>query len=747
MSSQRANCCCICAKTTGSACSMPPRVSSEKTTPKPKVSSGALRSHTVTSWDGSSCLTRAEKYRPPGPPPTTAIRMRRPPAPVPVSARVCRLRDGRQRCDRAGKGIPVSGRPRNARAVHRTPPKGPPCPSWPRSPTGSPPAPSRCVDLTAPLSAETPIIQLPPQFGQTAPLRAGGDQPVRRPRARPGTGTTSAPASTPAPTSTPRTTGSPARTATTSPRCRPRRLVAPAVVLDFSARGRPPTPTSCSRSSTSGPGRPSTAPLPGRRLAALPHRVGRAVARRRSEFLNADDAGPHTPGVSPECARWLAEEAPVIGLGVETVGTDAGAAHSFDPPFPCHSFLLGAGKYGLTQLQNLALLPPTGAVRDRRAAADRRRLRQPGPGARAGRATGDGVAERRRPGAGRPRASARPSASSAAATSTSTNALVAAGARFVAARHEGGAATMADAYARMSRAVGRAHRAPGVRADQRDDRHHRGGEEPHAAGRARAPRRPPPRSNFHIDQAALATAVGAVAERVHSAESAAPATSAARTGRPSSERRTVAAQPAARRAGAATGAGRSRRARRRPGAAARCRTPTRSRALADALAARERPVFVAGRGARAPRAPAALEALAERRRRAARDLGRRQRPVRAATRGRSDVSGGFASPLAAELIRGADLDRRLGLRAEHVDDAARHADRPGRDASCRSTSTRTRSARTGRSTSASSATSPRPRADGCSARWPAAAAGYRTPDVAGRDRGARSAGATCRSTT
>ena len=62
---------------------------------------------------------------------------------------------------------------------------------------------------------------------------------------------------------------------------------------------------------------------------------------------------------------------------METVGTDAGAAHSFDPPFPCHSFLLGAGKYGLTQLQNLAQLPPTGAVRDRGAAADRRRLRQP----------------------------------------------------------------------------------------------------------------------------------------------------------------------------------------------------------------------------------------------------------------------------------------------------------------------------------------------------------------------------------
>jgi kynurenine formamidase len=81
-----------------------------------------------------------------------------------------------------------------------------------------------------------------------------------------------------------------------------------------------------------------------------------------ARFLNADDTGPHTPGISAECARWIAEESPVIGLGTETVGTDAGAAHSFDPAFPCHSYLLGHGKYGLTQLQRLAELPPTGAV-------------------------------------------------------------------------------------------------------------------------------------------------------------------------------------------------------------------------------------------------------------------------------------------------------------------------------------------------------------------------------------------------
>jgi kynurenine formamidase len=87
-----------------------------------------------------------------------------------------------------------------------------------------------------------------------------------------------------------------------------------------------------------------------------------ARAHDQQSFLNADDGGPHTPGIDVECARYLADTTPLVGIGVETVGTDAGAAHGFDPPFPCHHFVLGAGKYGLTQLANLAELPPTGSV-------------------------------------------------------------------------------------------------------------------------------------------------------------------------------------------------------------------------------------------------------------------------------------------------------------------------------------------------------------------------------------------------
>jgi kynurenine formamidase len=87
-----------------------------------------------------------------------------------------------------------------------------------------------------------------------------------------------------------------------------------------------------------------------------------ARAQDQQAFLNANETGPHTPGIAIDCARWLAEESPIVGIGAETVGTDAGAAHSFDPPFPVHTFMLGGNKYGVPQLANLDRLPPTGAI-------------------------------------------------------------------------------------------------------------------------------------------------------------------------------------------------------------------------------------------------------------------------------------------------------------------------------------------------------------------------------------------------
>ena len=52
----------------------------------------------------------------------------------------------------------------------------------------------------------------------------------------------------------------------------------------------------------------------------------------------------------------------MLGLGVETIGTDAGQAHTFTPMYPAHTLMHGAGRYGLQCLCNLDQLPATGAM-------------------------------------------------------------------------------------------------------------------------------------------------------------------------------------------------------------------------------------------------------------------------------------------------------------------------------------------------------------------------------------------------
>lgn len=233
-----------------------------------------------------------------------------------------------------------------------------------------------------------------------------------------------------------------------------------------------------------------------------------------------------------------------------------------------------------------------------------------------------------------------------------TNAMVAAGSRFVAARHEGGAATMADAYTRMSGTVaalsvhqgcGLTNAVTGIA----------------EAAKSRTPlivlaaEVTEPTSNFSVDQDALAHAVGAVTARITSAEDAAEqAVDAVR--RALRERRTVllnvplpvqlldvpegppvvTAPPAA------------------PAAVEPAAADVG--ALTRVLEGARRPVFVAGRGARPAGCRDALAALAER-------YGALL-ATSAVARGlfhddpwSLDVSGGFSSPLAAELIQGADV--------------------------------------------------------------------------------------------
>jgi kynurenine formamidase len=214
------------------------------------------------------------------------------------------------------------------------------------------------IDLTAPLSPQTPVLQLPPPFANTIPLSlekvsdfdaAGPFWSWNNIRTGEHTGT-----HLDAPTHW--ATG---RDGTSVDQIPPRRLIGPAVVLDVTAAvaGNPDfllEPEHLQAHVA------AHGPLPAGAWLLL--RTGWSrFSGDATAFLNADERGPHTPGVSPAGAQWLASS-PITGLGVETVGIDAGQAGGMQPPFPVHSHLLGADKYGLTQLQNLDLLPTAGAL-------------------------------------------------------------------------------------------------------------------------------------------------------------------------------------------------------------------------------------------------------------------------------------------------------------------------------------------------------------------------------------------------
>jgi kynurenine formamidase len=79
-------------------------------------------------------------------------------------------------------------------------------------------------------------------------------------------------------------------------------------------------------------------------------------------YQNFDETGQHTPGPSSEAARFLVEQRDVLGFGSEAIGTDAGQGYHLRPPYPCHYYMHGAGRYGLQCLTNLDLLPPTGSM-------------------------------------------------------------------------------------------------------------------------------------------------------------------------------------------------------------------------------------------------------------------------------------------------------------------------------------------------------------------------------------------------
>jgi thiamine pyrophosphate-dependent acetolactate synthase large subunit-like protein len=223
-----------------------------------------------------------------------------------------------------------------------------------------------------------------------------------------------------------------------------------------------------------------------------------------------------------------------------------------------------------------------------------------------------------------------------------TNALVAGGATFVATAHEAGAATMADAYARTGGAVGvlSVHQGPGVTNALTGIAE---AAKSHTPVLVLAPEATAERSNFFIDLRAVATAVGARYQRVRAGSAAEDVTAAYRVALRGNC--VVLALPLDVQA--------------EPGRFAVPQLPEpldepvpAVAELVAAVRAAQRPVFIAGRGARGAREP--LVGLADR-------CGALL-AVSAAAKGlftgepwNLDVSGGFATPLTAELAGGADL--------------------------------------------------------------------------------------------
>jgi acetolactate synthase I/II/III large subunit len=238
-----------------------------------------------------------------------------------------------------------------------------------------------------------------------------------------------------------------------------------------------------------------------------------------------------------------------------------------------------------------------------------------------------------------------------------TNALIGRGARFFSARHENGAASMADGWARLSGRPGlvTVHQGPGLTNALT------------AIAEAAKSRTPllvlaadatAPQSNFRIDVAAIAQAVGATPARLHSPSFAVDDTVRAYRTAASERRCVVLALPLDVQAAdcAYPGLGPGERTLRGSATGAAEPPARQVQALAGVLERAERPVFIAGRGARAagPQAIQELERLAS----ACGALLATSAAAKGLFRGSPwdlDVSGGFASPLAAELIQAADV--------------------------------------------------------------------------------------------
>jgi kynurenine formamidase len=218
----------------------------------------------------------------------------------------------------------------------------------------------RVVDLTQPLGPETPVIGLPPQFAASpgVALEVLSRYDERGPawywnalRLGEHTGT-----HFDAPVHWVTGKDLPDNACDTIP---VRRFVGPACVLDITAEVEADADFLLTRERVLA-WEAEHGPIPAGAWVLI--RSGWSRRTNPRDFLNVAADGPHSPGFHPGAVALLARERDILGVGVETVGTDAGQAGSFDPPFPCHTLMHGAGRFGLASLRQLDELPPTGAV-------------------------------------------------------------------------------------------------------------------------------------------------------------------------------------------------------------------------------------------------------------------------------------------------------------------------------------------------------------------------------------------------
>jgi kynurenine formamidase len=217
----------------------------------------------------------------------------------------------------------------------------------------------RVVDLTQPLSPDTPVIGLPDMFGQSPGLSI--ELISRYDDAGPGwywnTLTLGEHTGTHFDAPIHWVTGKDYANNTTET-IPANQLVAPACVLDCSAD------SAADEDFILTPAWIETWEAEHGRIPAGSWVLMRTDWSKRTgdDVLNIDENGPHSPGFHADASRFLAKERDVLGVGVETIGTDAGQAGGFDPPFPNHTIMHGAGKLGLASLCNLDQLPATGAI-------------------------------------------------------------------------------------------------------------------------------------------------------------------------------------------------------------------------------------------------------------------------------------------------------------------------------------------------------------------------------------------------